>query len=139
MVGLVGLFALSTSTGNAGVTDEIIEGIEDGSRTIREEVVSLKQIPVPSPSNLSDFIVDENAALELGKALFWDMQIGSDGIQACASCHFNGGADSRVKNQLNPGSLRTNAMAAPTRIANSILGEARTANSRPRTIPSHQG
>ena len=39
----------------------------------------------------------------LGKALFWDMQIGSDGVQACASCHFHAGADHRITNQLNPG------------------------------------
>src|SRR3989442_5743082 len=30
------------------------------------------------------------------------MAVGSDG-QACASCHFHAGADSRSKNQLNPG------------------------------------
>jgi cytochrome c peroxidase len=41
-------------------------------------------------------------ALALGKALFWDQQAGSDG-QACASCHFNAGADVRTQNQLNPG------------------------------------
>ena len=39
----------------------------------------------------------------LGKALFWDMQIGSDGVQACASCHFHAGADHRIINQKNPG------------------------------------
>ncbi|HEY5927935.1 MAG TPA: cytochrome c peroxidase [Kofleriaceae bacterium] len=38
----------------------------------------------------------------LGKALFWDMQAGSDG-NACASCHFSAGADSRLNNQLSPG------------------------------------
>ena len=43
-------------------------------------------------------------ALALGKALFWDQQVGSDG-QACASCHFNAGADARITNQLNPGFL----------------------------------
>jgi len=43
-------------------------------------------------------------ALALGKALFWDQQVGSDG-QACASCHFNAGADVRVQNQINPGFL----------------------------------
>src|SRR4029077_14153175 len=37
------------------------------------------------------------------KALFWDMQAGSDDIQACASCHFNAGADSRANNEVNPG------------------------------------
>jgi cytochrome c peroxidase len=43
-------------------------------------------------------------ALALGKALFWDQQAGSDG-QACASCHFQAGADPRVVGQLNPGFL----------------------------------
>ena len=31
------------------------------------------------------------------------MQVGSDGVQACASCHFHAGADNRAKNQLSPG------------------------------------
>ena len=31
------------------------------------------------------------------------MQVGSDGVQACASCHFRAGADPRSKNQLTPG------------------------------------
>ena len=38
----------------------------------------------------------------LGKALFWDGAVGSDG-QACASCHFHAGADPRIVNQLSPG------------------------------------
>lgn len=41
----------------------------------------------------------------LGKALFWDMQVGSDGVQACGSCHFHAGTDNRTKNQLNPNHL----------------------------------
>ncbi|RPJ19185.1 MAG: hypothetical protein EHM33_30680, partial [Chloroflexi bacterium] len=41
----------------------------------------------------------------LGKALFWDMQVGSDGVQSCGTCHFSAGADIRTKNQLNPNSL----------------------------------
>lgn len=44
-----------------------------------------------------------NAAIALGKALFWDTQTGGDGQQACASCHFNAGADSRTKGQFSPG------------------------------------
>jgi cytochrome c peroxidase len=63
---------------------------------------SLKGVPVPRPQDLGAFIADEQAAITLGKALFWDMQAGSDG-QACASCHFHAGADHRFKNQLNPG------------------------------------
>jgi cytochrome c peroxidase len=64
----------------------------------------LHAAPVPGPTNLDDFIADRSVALALGKALFWDMQVGSDGIQACASCHFRAGADPRSKNQLNPNS-----------------------------------
>lgn len=57
------------------------------------------------PLNETDFIVDRVAAVRLGKALFWDMQVGSDGVQACASCHFHAGTDNRVRNQLNPGTI----------------------------------
>jgi len=64
---------------------------------------SLKTIQVPEPTDLDRFVRDRDAAVVLGKALFWDMQVGSDGIQACATCHFHAGADSRRKNQLHPG------------------------------------
>lgn len=63
----------------------------------------LGKVPVIKPANLSDYVKDEKAAIALGKSLFWDMQLGSDGIQSCASCHFQAGADNRSKNQLNPG------------------------------------
>src|SRR4051812_39648775 len=63
----------------------------------------LRSVPVPGPSNLNDFVRDPAMARALGKALFWDMQVGSDGIQSCASCHFRAGADPRSKNQLSPG------------------------------------
>ena len=69
---------------------------------------SLKTVPVPEPANLSEFVRDRQAAIALGKALFWDMQVGSDGVTACASCHFHAGADSRSKNQLSPGLRRSN-------------------------------
>ena len=41
-------------------------------------------------------------AMVLGKSLFWDQQVGSDGVQACGSCHAHAAADNRTKNQLNP-------------------------------------
>ncbi|MCM2356638.1 MAG: hypothetical protein NDI77_00640 [Geobacteraceae bacterium] len=63
----------------------------------------LNQIPVPEPPNLFQFVKSKPAAIKLGKALFWDMQTGSDGVQACASCHFSAGADNRLKNTVNPG------------------------------------
>jgi cytochrome c peroxidase len=53
--------------------------------------------------DLGTYIADMTSAIQLGKALFWDMQAGSDGKVACATCHFQGGADVRTKNQLNPG------------------------------------
>ena len=66
---------------------------------------SLRLVPVPEPANLDRFVKDKAAAIRLGKALFWDMQVGSDGLMACASCHFHAGTDNRVRNQLNPGQL----------------------------------
>src|SRR5262245_54611797 len=62
----------------------------------------LRAVEAPLPPDLDNFIKDRQAAIALGKALFWDMQVGSDGVQACASCHFRAGADPRSKNQLNP-------------------------------------
>jgi cytochrome c peroxidase len=63
----------------------------------------LSSVPIPPVFGLDGIIADKNAAAQLGKALFWDMQAGSDDIQACASCHFNAGADSRAINNVNPG------------------------------------
>lgn len=57
----------------------------------------------PLPSNLSEFVLDMDRAIELGKAFFWDMQSGSDGLTACATCHYSAGSDTRNKNQANPG------------------------------------
>jgi cytochrome c peroxidase len=68
----------------------------------------LKGIPIPATPGLLDgpepIIVDKVSAIRLGKALFWDMNVGSDGV-ACATCHFHAGADHRTRNQLGPGGL----------------------------------
>ena len=74
---------------------------------------SLASLPRPEPSNLSDFIANKNEAIALGKALYWEMRTGSNGQQACASCHFHAGADSRSKNQLSPRDSSTFAFAGP--------------------------
>jgi hypothetical protein len=64
---------------------------------------------VAPPASLTSYAtahgltIQRAALLILGKALFWDQQVGSDG-QACASCHFAAGVDSRSVNVLNPGS-----------------------------------
>src|SRR5690606_11170731 len=62
-----------------------------------------KTVQIPEPTDLHKYIRDKPMAIALGKALFWDMQVGSDNIVACATCHFQAGADSRSKNQVNPG------------------------------------
>ncbi|CAL1239695.1 cytochrome c peroxidase [Candidatus Methylocalor cossyra] len=67
---------------------------------------SLKEVRPPEIPGLGRVVKNRKAALVLGKALFWDMNVGSDGM-ACASCHFHAGADNRVKNVLNPGGKRT--------------------------------
>ena len=59
-------------------------------------------IPVPAPLDIGNYVSNQAAAVQLGKALFWDMQVGSDGVQACATCHFHAGVDNRTRNQLNP-------------------------------------
>ena len=74
---------------------------------------SLKTVTIPEPGNLSDFVKDRQQAIALGKALFWEMRVGSDGTTACASCHFNAGADSRSKNQVNPDSKRVHTDGSP--------------------------
>lgn len=73
---------------------------------------SLKCAPIPVPYTLdlagnqvplsTNIVKNKNTLIALGKMLFWDSQVGSDGL-ACASCHFQAGADNRKKNQIDPG------------------------------------
>ena len=73
-----------------------------GSQTIRR-IVQIEELPntisslkgvKPLEADLSEYVVDKLAAQQLGKALFWDIQVGSNGV-ACASCHFTAGGDIR--------------------------------------------
>jgi cytochrome c peroxidase len=61
----------------------------------------LSTVPVPQP--VGGDIRDRAAAIRLGKALYWDVQTGGDGLTACASCHYEAGTDTRLTNVLNPG------------------------------------
>ena len=78
-------------------------------------LASLKTITVPGPTTaeLANLIKDKSAAIALGKAFFWEMQFGSDGKTACATCHFNAGADSRTGNQTDPGLRRVDGNGFP--------------------------
>jgi cytochrome c peroxidase len=72
---------------------------------ISSPLAPLKSVSVPEPDNLLQFVQSKTKAIELGKALFWDVQVGSDSVQSCASCHFHAGVDNRSKNQISPGLL----------------------------------
>jgi cytochrome c peroxidase len=89
------------ATATAGPNPALVRQAAEAS-----DLKSLKEVPIPEVENLDEFLnrgfLAKKAALVLGKALFWDMQVGSDG-QACATCHFHAGADSRSRNQLSPG------------------------------------
>ena len=107
---------LSTATTQADLRNSVLDGLKPDCETVTNPAkcrintkvqAPLGKVPVPEPSNLYKFVQNKQRAIELGKALFWDMQVGSDGVQACASCHFNAGADSRTKNQLSPGLLNS--------------------------------
>lgn len=67
--------------------------------------MSLKGVAPPVVPGLLDgpspVVVNREKAIALGKALFWDTNVGSDGM-ACASCHFHAGADRRTVNQVAP-------------------------------------
>ncbi|PTU02202.1 cytochrome-c peroxidase, partial [Pseudomonas sp. HMWF031] len=101
---------------------------------------SLRGLTPPDPSGteggrkvdlMTDYVLNRSAAVLLGKALFWDMEIGSDGSTACASCHFHAGADHRTTNQINPGQANTNANVS------SIFNKPFIASDIPGDVPSY--
>ena len=123
-----------------------------------DQVVSLREVPVPFPCAVVwnpttqgpipgpsvaltfhplniELVKDQTALIRLGKALFWDMQVGSDGVQACATCHFSGGADIRSRNQISPNlsdaNFKKNA-AGPPPSGSGLGGDALFGNS---TVP----
>jgi cytochrome c peroxidase len=118
---LVGMMTLQALVAGCGLSDDDVQVSEAESAArhisiprvpnppvfndLRNLPGDLRAVAVPLPPNLGEFIANRDAAIALGKALFWDMQVGSDGIQACASCHFRAGADPRSKNQVSPGLL----------------------------------
>src|SRR5262245_20031931 len=79
-------------------------------------IASLKGITLPQP-DLSQYVVDRQALIVLGKALFWDVQVGSDGQTACATCHFHAGADHRLTNQIAGPATSRAAVAVNTTLA----------------------
>jgi cytochrome c peroxidase len=79
-------------------------GSDSGGTTLSSaQQFLLRGVKVPEPADLATYVANRQAAIALGKALFWDAQVGSDGTTACASCHFNAGGDNRAHNTMNPG------------------------------------
>lgn len=74
---------------------------------------SLKAVPVPRMKGLEPYVADRKALKALGKALFFEEQVGSDARVGCATCHIHAGADARVVNTLNPGANGTFEAGAP--------------------------
>ena len=103
----VGVVALVFAVGYYGhVRAQATDSDPSGVGSVRvplRPLAPLSSVPIPPVFGMEGIIADKTAAIELGKSLFWDMQAGSDDIQACASCHFNAGADSRANNDVNPG------------------------------------
>jgi cytochrome c553 len=62
----------------------------------------LEEVSVPLPSELDAYVRDRSAAITPGKAFFRDMQAGSDGKTACATCHWHAGANIRTVTQQLP-------------------------------------
>ena len=65
---------------------------------------SVISAPIKIPfdeTQLDGIVKDKDWLLVLGRAFFWDQQMGSDG-GSCASCHFSAGTDSRRTGQMNP-------------------------------------
>ncbi len=100
--------AAATTNNNGGATGGEAQGFE-------RKLGSLHTVAIPGPtaSELNDVVRNKTAAIALGKAFFWDMQFGSDGFTACATCHFNAGADSRTMNQTDPGLRRVDGAGNP--------------------------
>ena len=105
---LMGLLAGGTGCGSrgpaatsqaAGAGGEALAGFV--GHVVDAQGVLVPDVPVPQPTGGT--IVDQAAAVRLGKAFFWDVQTSSDGKVACASCHFHAGVDNRARNTVNPG------------------------------------
>ncbi|MFS0514366.1 cytochrome-c peroxidase [Nostoc sp. UIC 10607] len=116
----------------------VIAGNTVSAQVTPPPLTSLKSISVPEPDNLGDFVKDKVAAIKLGKTLFWDMQIGSDGVSACASCHFHAGADNRSKNQIAPGLLRINSDGTENPDTVFDVGGAPNYQLKPEDFPFHK-
>jgi cytochrome c peroxidase len=110
-----------------------IAGLSPGYRVVASAGMALPAVTtVPIPQPIGGSIADVDAAVRLGKALFWDVQAGSDGLVACASCHFAAGTDTRRRNTIHAGpDLTFQAAAGPgaTFVLQTFAGDDRVGSS----------
>jgi cytochrome c peroxidase len=78
----------------------------------RGGIATLKGVVMPQPAGLARYVADSQALIVLGTAPFRDVQVGSDGRTACATCHFHAGADHRLTNQI-AGAMTATAAVRP--------------------------
>ena len=108
---------LAVGACNSSTSETDLENM--GVATLQQELLSLpfgfrplSREPIPTPTG--GHILDQAAAVRLGKAFFWDIQASSDGQLACAGCHSSGGADGRRVNTIHPGFDRIYASGGVT-------------------------
>ncbi len=119
---LIGVVAMTAQTQTqtfacaGGFTEEVAPPIRMTSLAAVPNPVIPKDPITGAPTlrgDLTEYVANLNAAIRLGKALFWDMQVGSDNKTACATCHHQAGQDGRTRNQINPGANGQWEFAAP--------------------------
>src|SRR5262245_22725265 len=103
VVGVTGVAAVVLGATLLGAPSPFPTGQSEAAVPVPAGMAALNTVPVPLPTGIGTYVVNNAAAIQLGKALFWDMHAGSDNVTACASCHFSAGTDRRDTNTLNPG------------------------------------
>ncbi len=101
-IGLVPLLGLSAAGAQEPPTTIVTPG-DARAHGLDSLFLTLRQEGVPLAPELTSLVRNQTIATRMGKALFFEMGVGSDGIQACATCHFHAGADNRPRNQVSPG------------------------------------
>ena len=81
----------------ARVVGQVIPRVPNPPINLANLPGDLGAIPIPEPANLNDFVKDRAAAIRLGKALFWDMQVGSDGDPSLCELPFQSGRGPTVE------------------------------------------
>ncbi|MFO0067098.1 MAG: cytochrome c peroxidase, partial [Pirellulaceae bacterium] len=92
--------ATASPPGGGRVAMKAEPSLYDDEVEVEEAPQSLRGVDVPKIEDQDRYIADKEYAELLGKALFWDLQLGSDGWTACASCHWHAGADVRIRNTI---------------------------------------